>query len=176
MKKILTYACTVIYLSFIIGHLSFVHADYMLPYPSYMPGNKLYRVSRMVDALNKWWYFGNISKVKYHLGLSDKYLVEAKTLFEYKQYLLGMDALNRSTEQFNKIYLYVQLAEKEGKDMSVFRKTIQEAIFAHDQVLENMKRDTPYDFRWQPEKQQSTELQLHDRLDEAIRARNITVK
>ena len=75
---------------------SSVFADYTLPYPSYMPGNKLYKASRLFDELQKYWHWGNIASVKYRLKIADKYLVEAKVLFEYKQYVLALDALERS--------------------------------------------------------------------------------
>jgi len=77
-----------------------VRAEYVLPYPSAMPGNKLYRIMRIIDELKKPLYFGSITRYKYHLSLADKYLVEAKTLFEYKQYLLAVDALERSDREF----------------------------------------------------------------------------
>src|SRR3989344_2434627 len=79
--------------------VSRVEAAYVLPYPSYMPGNKLYTFSRFFDEVGRIWNFGSIASTKYALHLSDKYLVEAKTLFEYQQYLLALDALQRSDRQ-----------------------------------------------------------------------------
>src|SRR5450759_4493421 len=101
-------------LSLIFSHSSLVYADYVLPYPSYMPGSSLYKVSRVVDRLKFYWSWGNIAQIKYHLALSDKYLVEASTLMEYKQYLLGVDALRRSDAEFTKLPVYVAGAKKEG--------------------------------------------------------------
>lgn len=112
MKKILILVL-IIFICFLT--VPSVRADYVLPYPSVMPGNKLYRITRIVDQLKKYWYFGNIAQIKYHLGLSDKYLVEAKTLFEYKQYLLATDALKRSSDQFSQIHQYVIKAEAGGR-------------------------------------------------------------
>ena len=74
--------------------------DYVLPYPSYMPGNPMYKIRQILERAQEYWYFGDMAKVKYHLKMADKYLVEAKTLFEYKQYLLAVDALQRSNQQF----------------------------------------------------------------------------
>jgi hypothetical protein len=132
-----------------------------------MPGNKLYNISRMIDILNGYWYFGNIAKVKYHLNLSDKYLVEAKTLFEYKQYLLGVDALRRSTGQFQELPLYVKQGAAEQKDMNSVIVTISDAGAAHSVVLQTMKTSSPELFEWVPEKKASTELKLHYELDKS---------
>lgn len=125
---------------------------YTLPYPSYMPGHRLYKVSRIFDSLKSYWYWGTIAQSKYHRSLSDKYLVEAKTLFEYKQYLLAVDALNRSNEHI-KTFSHEQMK-------------------IHRDVLEQLKQALPKEFLWQPEKQTSTLLPLHKLLDEAIKLRN----
>jgi hypothetical protein len=145
-----------------------VRADYVLPYPSVMPGNKLYKITRVVDQLKKYWYFGNIAQIKYHLGLSDKYLVEAKTLFEYKQLLLAIDALKRSSDQFSQIHQYVIQAEAGGEDMQNFKKTLADASDVHKKVLEQLLQTTPQEFEWKPEKANSEQLHIRDELLHAI--------
>lgn len=135
-------------------------AGYVLPYPSIMPGNKLYQVSRVVDQLKKYWYFGNIAQIKYHLGLADKYLVEAKTLIEYKQYLLATDALYRSDREFLQLPKYVGYAKKEKKDVSAFAALIIEAAEIHAGVLSILESTVPEQFIWSPEKEKPTELNL----------------
>lgn len=135
-------------------------AAYVLPYPSFMPGNKLYQISRVVDQLKKYWYFGNIAQIKYHLGLADKYLVEAKTLLEYKQYLLGVDALKRSDVEFQQLSVFVAKAEKEQKDIKNFKTLIIEAATMHTSVLSTLESTLPAQFTWIPEKEKPTELNL----------------
>ena len=132
-----------------------VHEGYVLPYPSYMPGHKLYRVSRVLDDLKKYWYWGNIAGAKYHIGLSDKYLVEAKILFEYKQYPLALDALKRSDEQFQKI----------SRDSS-------EANEAHIVLLKKLMSELPESYTWQEEHQSPIVLDLHSALRRSIDIRN----
>lgn len=165
MKKVLYCLLFIAYCLFIVPS---VRADYVLPYPSVMPGNKLYKITRIVDQLKKYWYFGNIAQIKYHLGLSDKYLVEAKTLFEYKQYLLATDALKRSSDQFSQIHQYVIKAEAEGEDMQNFKKTISDASDVHQKVLEQLLQTTPQEFEWKPEKANSEQLHIRDELLSAI--------
>ena len=139
-----------------------IYADYVLPYPSYMPGNKLYRVTRVFDRAKKYWYWGNITRVKYHLGLSDKYLVEAKTLFEYKQYLLAADALARSDHEFGQLPAYLSGAKEKGVDISALKKTISDAAGKHREVLSVSLANVPSEFTWTPEKARPTELNLAD--------------
>lgn len=146
-------------------------AAYVLPYPSIMPGNKLYQVSRVVDQLKKYWYFGNIAQIKYHLGLADKYLVEAKTLLEYKQYLLGVDALKRSDVEFQQLPVFVAKAEKEQKDIKNFKTLIIEAATMHRSVLSTLESTLPAQFTWIPEKEKPTELNLKSIVHSSIEIR-----
>lgn len=155
--------------------LSSVQATYVLPYPSYMPGNKLYSVSRLVDTLKKYWSWGTIAKTQYQLALSDKYLVEAKTLFEYHQYLLASAALQRSNGAFSMLPPMVVKGKQEGKDMTALKNTISEAAVEHIRVLELMKVSLPTSVTWSPEKAQSTELLLHDMMQTSLDLRASTI-
>ncbi len=134
------------------------HADYVLPYPSFMPGNKLYKVTRIIDTLKKYWYFGTIAQAKYHLALSDKYLVEAKTLMEYKQYLLGVDALVRSDNEFKALQQ---------------TPIVKEAAAAHKKTLSELLITTPKTFIWSPEQSPATELNLGRMIQTSIDLRTL---
>lgn len=144
----------ILFLLIYLASVSGVSA-YSLPYPSYMPGHKLYKISRFFDGAKSWWYWGSIGQRKYHSALADKYLVEAKTLFEYQQYLLGFDALKRSNQHVRPILV-----------------KSQEQMKAHRDILEGLKQIVPKEFLWQPEKKDPTYLPLHQILDEAIAVRN----
>ena len=148
-----------------------VYASYVLPYPSYMPGNKLYTISRIVDTLSNRWYSGSIAQIKYHLKLADKYLVESKTLFEYKQYLLAVDALKRSDSEFLAIPDHISKASQEGKDVRNVSETVQSAAIKHTEVLTNIYASVPKSFLWVPEISASTELDLEPTILHALRIR-----
>ncbi len=148
-----------------------VRAEYVLPYPSFLPGNKLYSVSRRIDLMKAPFYFGDFGGFKYHLNLSDKYLVEAKTLFEYKQYLLGSDALRRSDEAFVRVLPFLVSAQRHNKDVSAFKGIIIDATRTHIFVLTRLKGDVPYTFTWTPEKADKSVLLLHDMLFHSMRIR-----
>jgi hypothetical protein len=151
-----------------------VHAQYVLPYPGPMPGNKLYQVMRLVDELQKFWYWGNIAKFKFNLGLSDKYLVEAKILFEYRQYFLAVESLKRSDLYFNQLPLYINGAKSEGKDVNELQKTYGQAVKKHIEVLLFLKEILPETFEWTPEKSQPTLLLLHEYITASTALRNKT--
>ncbi len=148
-----------------------VRADYVLPYPSYMPGNKLYRVSRVLDSLKRYWYFGSIASFRYHLGLADKYLVEAKTLFEYKQYALAVDALKRSDVHVTLLPTYHKRAVQEGKDVSLLTVKLQDAMAVHGEVINRLIIELPEEFHWTPEKEEPTLLPIRKILAESIAIR-----
>ena len=105
---------------------SFVFAsEYVLPYPSYMPNHKLYKIRQLVEKLTQYYYFGNLSQYKYYLKTADKYLVEAKTLFEYKQIKLGEVSLSISNDHFAKAVLYERDVAYEKKDKGEQGNTVQ---------------------------------------------------
>lgn len=148
-----------------------VSADYVLPYPGPMPGSKLYRISRIVDVLKQYWYWGSIASLHYHLQLSDKYLVEAKTLFEYQQYVLAIDALTRSNEQFIVLPGLLREIEKEGKNVSKLRQKISEASEKHLKTLDGMQIGVPSQYVWRPEKREPVFLDFTKIFSEAKQKR-----
>ncbi len=148
----------VVLLFLLFAFSSPAEAGYVLPYPSFMPGHRLYGISRTLDALKAYWYWGELGRFKYHLMLSDKYLVEAKTLFEYGQYLLAVDALTRSTDHMG--FLLGEAA------------LLKEVKQAHAKILDDLLIRVPNEFTWQPERGVPTYLPLADilRSDRTIHA------
>ncbi len=94
--------------------------------------------------------------------MSDKYLVEAKTLFEYKQYLLASDALVRSDKQLVDIPTLLQQGKKEREDMSQLRLLVREAMDAHMTVINTLKSQLPKEFIWKPEKVSETTIHIDE--------------
>jgi len=148
-----------------------IFAEYALPYPSYMPGNKLYVVSKILDRAKSWWYWGAIGQTKYHMMLSDKYLVEAKTLFEYKQYLLAINALRLSDEHIAEAPKYITMGKSRGVDMVQFESLFTAELTVHRTVLEKLKTELPKTFIWTPEKQPVTTINIDGLLSAAITLR-----
>jgi hypothetical protein len=147
------------------------HADYVLPYPSYMPGNRLYAASKIAERLKSWWYWGSIGQTKYHMNLADKYLVEAKTLFEYKQYMLAINALRTSDEHIVQVPLYIARGKTEGENMDQFEKLFSSEKNTHLEVLVKLKSELPKTFIWTPEKAIPTTLDIEGLLSRAITLR-----
>lgn len=152
---------------------SFAQSEYVLPYPSTMPGNALYTVHVAIENLQKYWYFGNLSQFTYNLKQSDKYLVEAKTLFEYKQYLLATKALEKSNDYFQKTHSFLVKAKSEGKDISQKQLLLKSASIKHTEVLQSLLSLVPLEFFWQPEKEPSQKLHLKTIIEDAITIRSI---
>lgn len=149
----------------------FASSSYVLPYPSSMPGSLFYKPRLVLDQVMKYWYFGDFGQFKYNLKQSDKYLVEAKTLFEYKQYLLASKSLEKSNGYFNKIYPFLLNAEKNGKSILEKKKLLKEAGEEHVEVLKKLLSETPFEFTWVPEKEKSTHLNIHQLINKSIRIR-----
>lgn len=152
----------------------FVSADssYVLPYPSTMPGGLSYKLHTIFEQFQKYWYFGDFGKFDYSLKESDKYLVEAKTLFEYSQYLLGAQALEKSNEYFAGIGPALQSAAKNGKNTTEKEKTFTEATFKHVETLQKMKSELPKSVTWNPEKEKPTVIPIEELLNKSIKIRS----
>lgn len=146
-------------------------SEYVLPYPGFMPGNPLYKTQEMIDKIERFYSFGNFARFKYYLALSDKKLVEAKTLFEYKQYLFAYKALQQSSQNFDQALIFLSNAKNEGKDVSQKKELIKAAAAKHIDELKRLEGVVPETFSWQPEKEASTSLPLKASIEEAIKLR-----
>lgn len=146
----------------------FAQSSYVLPYPSSMPGRFLYKIHLLYENISKYWYFGDFGQFDYNLKMADKYLVEAKTLFEYKQYLLGYKALKKSDQYFVNILPNLVRAGKNGKNTLQKKIILKEAARKHIEVLEQMGKNTPSIFVWRPEKSIPTTLNLKREIKDSM--------
>lgn len=145
--------------------------EYVLPYPGPMPGNKMYTLMAVVDKFQEFWHWGSIAKFRYHIALADKYIIEAKTLYEYKQYLLATDALRRSNQQFARVSSWLVAGVEEGKDMSQYFQQMNLAAIAHQKLLSDLYQRVPSKYIWSPEQTAATELDLHTELGQSVKLR-----
>lgn len=161
-----------IFLLFII-FTTHVHAEstYVLPYPSTMPGSFFYKLNLIQEELLKYWYFGDFSQFHYNLKQSDKYLVEAKTLFEYKQYFLAHKALLKSDLYFKNLKPILIKAREHGKETSEKKALLSSASEKHIEILTELRIEVPQVFEWKPEKGNPIELRLRENLTKSIRIR-----
>jgi hypothetical protein len=158
-------------LIFISPIKAFAQADYVLPYPSFMPGSKLYILQEIKNSALQYWYFGNFGKFTYNLNQADKYLVEAKTLFEYRQYLLADRALKKSDYFFQQTFIYLEKAHKENKNTIQKQKILKEASLKHVEILNKLKNELPENFIWSPEKSSPTRINIKQNIDKSIEIR-----
>lgn len=163
----------VIFLFASFGQPVLSESSYVLPYPSVMPGSKAYKLHLFWEKISKYWYFGSFGQFKYNLKFSDKYLVEAKTLFEYKQYLLAYNALQRSDQYFKNIPSLLIKAQEENKDITQTQKIFKEASLKHIEELTKLKEVVPKEFVWKPEKSNETKLNLWESIDNSLKIRKI---
>ena len=164
-----------VFLFFLFPRNIFAESSYVLPYPSVMPGSIFYNLNLIQDELLRFWYFGDFGQFKYNLAQSDKYLVESKTLFDYKQYLLAHQALQKSDIYFKKIEPNLLSAKSNGKNTVDKEKLLKEAAGKHIEELRKLKIALPPTFEWKPEKQQSKTLNLLEAFGSSIRIRQETL-
>lgn len=145
-----------------------VFADYVMPYPSVMPGNKIYILYEFADKIKEWWSFGSLAGFSYHLMIADKKLIETKTLFEYKQYLLATKAL--PLYEYHLIYAQKSLinAQLEDKDINQKNMLFKDAIRKHKEILESLKTGLPNKYTWVEENRSAKELLIYEMIDHAI--------
>lgn len=155
----------------LLSQISFAQSNYVLPYPSRMPDGLSYKLHVIFEGISKYWYFGDFGQFNYNLKTADKYLVEAKTLFEYKQYLLGYKALQKSDSYFVKILPVIVNAKKHGKNIVGKKMILEEASEKHIETLKKIKNNIPSVFLWQPEKSLPTTLNLEKIINQSIQLR-----
>jgi hypothetical protein len=136
-----------------------------------MPGSIFYNLGLIREQIMKYWYYGDLGQFKYNLQLSDKYLIEAKTLFEYEQYLLAYRALLKSDSYFAKTNPSLLKAESHGKNIKEKKLILKEAAKKHIDIILEVKKRTPQSFTWQPENETSTRLELSQAFDSSIKVR-----
>lgn len=151
-----------------INAFSYAASSYVLPYPGAMPGNKLYPLQVLVDGIQGIVAFGDFSRFKYFLGQSDKYLVEAKTLFEYGQYPLAIKSLERSNYNFQKIYPNLINAKKNKKNIKEKNDIFVSAKMKHIEVLNKLLNEIPKEFLWKDENKEAIALSLQEEIKKAI--------
>lgn len=150
---------------------SFAKSEYVLPYPSAMPGSVFYKLNLVKEEILKYWHFGDFGQFHFNLKQSDKYLVEAKTLYDYKQYLLGQNALQKSDAYFEKVYPSLLSAKNKGKNIFEKEKVLKAAAQKHKEELLKIKNNVPPAFVWTPERERPTKLNLWEGLNTSIEHR-----
>lgn len=136
-----------------------------------MPGGISYKLHVLFEQFQKYWYFGDFGSFSYNLKESDKYLVEAKTLFEYKQYLLGARALKKSGEYFRNIRPALVEAQKNGKNIQDKQDILEQASQKHIETLMKMKAELPSKETWNPEHGEPTFIPIQQLLESSARIR-----
>lgn len=170
-SRLVHYTITIFFITFLLFSFApskVLAQDYVLPYPGLMPGHPLYKASEIVDKLQEWWGFGNFAKFKHHLELSDKKLIEAKTLAEYKQYLLAVEAIEIYEYHLRLANDFLGEAQNEGKDISEKQAIFKNAIAKHREILERLRSEHPKEIFWNPEKDESQTIELEKVLNRAI--------
>lgn len=137
-----------------------------------MPGSMLYKIHLVSEKIMQYWYFGSFGQFNYNLKQADRYLVESKTLFEYKQYLLAYKSLEKSNSYFAKTPIFLDKAFKEGKNITQKEILFKNATLKHIEVLLKLKNDLPKKFVWAPEKSPPTVLNIEKLLNESIALRS----
>lgn len=146
-------------------------SDYVLPYPSFMPGSIFYKLDLAREYILKFWYFGDFGQFTYNLKESDKYLVQAKTLYEYNQFLLATQALKKSDNFFGETLKYLNSARKSGKNINGENNLLKSAAAKHIEVLKKLARDLPSEAIWEPEKETAHLLKIKNDINISIKIR-----
>ena len=142
-------------------------SSYVLPYPSAMPGNFFYKIRILEEKIQYLWSFGSFSKFKYNQKYADKYLVEAKTLFEYKQYLLAIRALDKSDYFFSQMPKALSESVMQKKDITEKKDLFKKQSEKHIEILTSLNQILPETFLWQPESGNSEILLLREQISKS---------
>lgn len=156
---------------FIFAQSTFASTPYTLPYPGAMPGNKIYVASELFDTLKKYYTFGDFAKFKYYLAQSDKYLVEAQILFEYGQYPLAKQSLEKSDIHFSQLRNILESAKKKNKNITEKEEVLYLASEKHVEILEKLMKSVPSEFTWRAEKKEPVFIDIKKIINSSIQKR-----
>lgn len=159
-------------LLFLIIPVKALASEYTFPYPGIMPGNKLYKLVLYKEKFDQIFYFGDLAQYKLNQKLSDKYLIEAKTLFEYRQYSLAVNSLSKSNEYFKKAKVSLNKANKKLKSTREKEENLKNAVYAHNSLLEKIISWVPKQYDWVDESGNILTLYLHKDISNAMSIRN----
>ncbi|EKD86801.1 MAG: hypothetical protein ACD_37C00140G0004 [uncultured bacterium] len=174
INNIRLYLFLILFLFLFFAGIKYAFAsEYVLPYPSSMPGSKFYFIHQIYEKAEAYWYFGDLARYHYNLKYSDKYLVESKTLFEYKQYLLANVALEKSNLYFRKTRESLAKASSNKKPVKEKEEILKNASLKHEEVLNQILQVVPEEFDWQPEKDKPTKIYIQKEIEESIRIRKL---
>ena len=176
MRHLFILRILLIVFSFYIISLSPAHGfdmakNYTLPYPPLMPGSIFYKIRIVEEKLGKVWNFGSFAQFQYNLSLSDRYLVQARTLIEYQQYLLASEALMKSDTYFQKTLPNLSQAITEKKNILDEKELLRHAAQKHIDVITMLKTETPKTFNWQPENSNATNISFVKMFETSIKIR-----
>jgi hypothetical protein len=160
-----------LFLFFIAVSRVYGYSPYVLPYPSSMPGSMLYTIHRVWEKMMQFWYFGDFGQFTYNLKESDKNLVQAKTLYEYRKNVLGIKSLHESDMFFTKINTNLLQAKHDGKIISTNSTIVKQAAEKHMEVLTAIDQELPPVFIWRSEKSAPIEIPLHRYIENAKKIR-----
>jgi len=62
MKKFFRFAAFFLIFFFITMSRVYAESNYVLPYPSSMPGSIFYKIDVLKEKILEYWYFGNFGK------------------------------------------------------------------------------------------------------------------
>lgn len=141
----------ILFLLFVFPRVSLASSDYVLPYPSAMPGSKLYFLHKIEEKISKYWYFGDYGSFTYNRHFADKYLVEAKTLFEYRQYVLALQSLSMSNHYFKKMQSSLENTPHTKYGREEKKALMKNVAEKHLEVLQMLGLNLPNDFIWKDE-------------------------
>jgi hypothetical protein len=156
------------------GSVAFA-ADYNLPVKPILPGHPLYRISRNLDRVRSWFLWGDIAKATYRLTLADKYLAEAKTLFELKQFPFAVDALERSNLEFERIPGFLENDVRDGRDIGAMRDKVKASSRAHVTILDALEPMVPEVYVWTEDDGEPIQLEIREQILLSVGIRKSTV-
>lgn len=170
IRKIL-FSSIIVFLFLFYPLKTYSSSDYVLPYPGFMPGSSFYPIFEYADLVKGFFAFGDFASFSYSLSQSDKYLVEAKVLFEYNQYPLAIKSLKKSDQYLIAAKSSLSNAKTNRKNISQKHMQLRSAEQKHTEVLDSILPKVPKIFTWEDEKKDPVLLQLESEILKSIEIR-----
>lgn len=104
-------------------------------------------LKQLKESMGGFFSFGDISKSKYQIELSEKRLVEANKLFENKDYVNAFKSLDLNKQHRNQAVLIMKKAQEEKRKVGELKTRIVTSLENQQLVLRGLLTRIPPDIQ-----------------------------
>jgi biotin operon repressor len=144
-----------------------VQVDYQLPYAGLLPDSPLYKLKTLRDRVVSFLISDPLKKAEFDLLQADKRLSASLSLQQQnypKKELIG-ETLSKGENYFAEGIEQLNLAKKQGLDISSMTNRFYQGSLKHEQIIQEMEKKAPSSLKPTLEKEAQRVLQFGNQVN-----------